>query len=158
MMLNTTYGMIHTFGDFVVIKSFVGAFWIPSSSRSSTFAIQHPKVATMDQLGQPRKCLTVGSTGLPFSKTPINSSSPMNNVRKKEWSLVEGMKCPSNQLCSMKSLTGYLYILLAVDYVEDAATKTNDAKVVVDFLKSNIFCRFGVPKALISDQGSHFCN
>ncbi|RDX98909.1 Gag-Pol polyprotein, partial [Mucuna pruriens] len=29
---------------------------------------------------------------------------------------------------------------------------------MVDFLKSNIFCRFGVPKALISDQGSHFCN
>ncbi|RDY05958.1 putative mitochondrial protein, partial [Mucuna pruriens] len=38
------------------------------------------------------------------------------------------------------------------------ATKTNDAKVVVDFMKSNIFCRFGVPKALISDQGSYFCN
>ncbi|RDX90823.1 hypothetical protein CR513_27274, partial [Mucuna pruriens] len=51
---------------------------------------------------------------------------------------------------------GYSYILLAVDYVsrwvEAIATRTNDAKVVVDFLK------FGVPKALISDQGSHFCN
>ncbi|RDX98547.1 Pro-Pol polyprotein, partial [Mucuna pruriens] len=51
---------------------------------------------------------------------------------------------------------GYSYILLAVDYVsrwvEAIPTKTNDAKVVVDFLK------FGVPKALISDQGSHFCN
>ncbi|RDX91843.1 pol, partial [Mucuna pruriens] len=57
---------------------------------------------------------------------------------------------------------GYSYILVAVDYVsrwvEAIATKTNDAKVVVDFLKSNIFCRFGVPKVLISDQGSHFCN
>ncbi|RDX82609.1 hypothetical protein CR513_36581, partial [Mucuna pruriens] len=57
---------------------------------------------------------------------------------------------------------GYSYIMLAVDYVsrwvEAIATKTNDAKVVVDFLKSNIFCRFAVPKALISDQGSHFCN
>ncbi|RDX84006.1 gag-pol, partial [Mucuna pruriens] len=57
---------------------------------------------------------------------------------------------------------GYSYILLAVDYVsrwvEVAATKTNDAKVVVDFLKSNIFYMFGVPKALISDQGSHFYN
>ncbi|RDX62766.1 gag-pol, partial [Mucuna pruriens] len=41
---------------------------------------------------------------------------------------------------------------------EAIATKTNDAKVVVDFLKSNIFCPFGVPKVLISDQGSHFCN
>ncbi|RDX67970.1 hypothetical protein CR513_53098, partial [Mucuna pruriens] len=56
----------------------------------------------------------------------------------------------------------YSYILLAVDYVsrwgEVIATRTNDTKVVVDFLKSNIFCRFGVLKALISDQGSLFCN
>ncbi|RDX99534.1 pol, partial [Mucuna pruriens] len=51
---------------------------------------------------------------------------------------------------------GYSYILLAIDYVsrwvEAIATRTNDARVVADFLK------FGVPKALISDQGSHFCN
>ncbi|RDY05665.1 Pro-Pol polyprotein, partial [Mucuna pruriens] len=51
---------------------------------------------------------------------------------------------------------GYSYILLAMDYmsrwVEVVATKTNDVKVVVNFLK------FGVPKALISDQGSHFYN
>ncbi|RDX90945.1 hypothetical protein CR513_27135, partial [Mucuna pruriens] len=57
---------------------------------------------------------------------------------------------------------GYSYILLAIDYVsrwiEVIATRTNDAKVVVDFLKSNIFCRFGVSKELISDKGSHFCN
>ncbi|RDY05514.1 pol, partial [Mucuna pruriens] len=55
---------------------------------------------------------------------------------------------------------GYSYILLVVDYVsrwvEAIATKINVAKVVVDFLKSNIFCHLGVPKALISDQGSHF--
>ncbi|RDY09465.1 hypothetical protein CR513_06148, partial [Mucuna pruriens] len=43
-------------------------------------------------------------------------------------------------------------------WVEAIATKTNDAKVVVDFLKFNIFCRFGVPKAFISDQRSHLCN
>ncbi|RDX75341.1 pol, partial [Mucuna pruriens] len=57
---------------------------------------------------------------------------------------------------------GYSYILLAVDYVsrwvDVIATKTNDAKVVVDFLMSNIFCQFGVPKTLISDQGNHLCN
>ncbi|RDX93219.1 pol, partial [Mucuna pruriens] len=57
---------------------------------------------------------------------------------------------------------GNSYILLVVDYVsrwvEARATITNDAKVVVEFLKSNIFCRFSVSKALISDQGSHFCN
>ncbi|RDX87308.1 pol, partial [Mucuna pruriens] len=57
---------------------------------------------------------------------------------------------------------GYSYILIVVDYlsrwVEAIVTKINDAKVVVDFLKSNIFYQFGVPKALISDQGNHFCN
>ncbi|CAM8978287.1 unnamed protein product [Rhodiola kirilowii] len=57
---------------------------------------------------------------------------------------------------------GYTYILVAVDYVskwvEAKATKCDDAKTVVDFLCTNLFCRYGVPKALISDQGSHFCN
>ena len=54
------------------------------------------------------------------------------------------------------------YILLAVDYVsmwvEAITTQTNDAKVVLKFLKKNIFTRFGTPRALISDEGSHFCN
>ncbi|PIN17394.1 DNA-directed DNA polymerase [Handroanthus impetiginosus] len=30
--------------------------------------------------------------------------------------------------------------------------------VVVDFVKSHIFARFGVPRAIISDRGTHFCN
>ncbi|XP_057792999.1 uncharacterized protein LOC131009358 [Salvia miltiorrhiza] len=57
---------------------------------------------------------------------------------------------------------GNSYILLAVDYVskwvEVKATRTNDSKVVAGFLKANIFNRFGVPRAIISDQGTHFCN
>nr|GEV73849.1 hypothetical protein [Tanacetum cinerariifolium] len=47
------------------------------------------------------------------------------------------------------------YILVAVDYVskwtESQALPTNDARVVVTFLKK-LFCRFGMPKALISDR------
>ena len=54
------------------------------------------------------------------------------------------------------------YILLAVDYVSkwvDAkATRTIDSKVVVDFIKSNIFARFGTPRPMINDRGTHFCN
>ncbi|KAI3732773.1 hypothetical protein L1987_63981 [Smallanthus sonchifolius] len=53
------------------------------------------------------------------------------------------------------------YILVAVDYVskwvEAQALPTNDARVVVQFLKK-LFSRFGSPKALISDRGTHFCN
>nr|GEY98279.1 reverse transcriptase domain-containing protein [Tanacetum cinerariifolium] len=54
---------------------------------------------------------------------------------------------------------GNKYILVAVDYlskwVEAKALPTNDARVVVKFLKS-IFSRFGTLKAIISDRGTHF--
>ncbi|RDY06139.1 Pol polyprotein, partial [Mucuna pruriens] len=106
MMPNTTYGMIPTYGDFVIIKLFVGALLTPRSIWSSSFVMQHLEAAIMDQ----------------------------HRRQGKYWIAV------SND---------YSYILLAVDYVsrwvEAIATKTNDAK-------------FGVPKVLISDQGSHFCN
>jgi len=42
--------------------------------------------------------------------------------------------------------------------VEAKVTKTNNSKFVVDFVRSNIFCKFGVPRAIISDHGIHFCN
>jgi len=43
-------------------------------------------------------------------------------------------------------------------WVEAVAASHNDAKTVVKFLKKNIFSRFGVPRILISDGGTHFCN
>nr|GFA53102.1 reverse transcriptase domain-containing protein [Tanacetum cinerariifolium] len=53
------------------------------------------------------------------------------------------------------------YILVDVDYlskwVEAKALPTNDARVVVRFLKS-LFSQFGTPTAIISDRGTHFCN
>nr|XP_043625597.1 uncharacterized protein LOC122597021 [Erigeron canadensis] len=51
--------------------------------------------------------------------------------------------------------------ITAIDYIskwaEAKALPTNNAKVVIDFPK-NLFSRFGCPKALISDRGSHFAN
>nr|GEX36353.1 reverse transcriptase domain-containing protein [Tanacetum cinerariifolium] len=59
------------------------------------------------------------------------------------------------------SLRGNKYILVAVDYfskwLEAKALLTNDARVVVKFLKS-LFTRFKTPRAIISDRGTHFCN
>nr|GEX25753.1 reverse transcriptase domain-containing protein [Tanacetum cinerariifolium] len=53
------------------------------------------------------------------------------------------------------------YILVAVDYfskwVQAKALLTNDARVVIKFLKS-LFARFGTPRAIISDHGTNFCN
>ncbi|XP_062093475.1 uncharacterized protein LOC133799477 [Humulus lupulus] len=43
-------------------------------------------------------------------------------------------------------------------WVESVATPTCDGKEVLKFLHKNIFTRFGTPRAIISDQGSHFCN
>nr|GEV00385.1 reverse transcriptase domain-containing protein [Tanacetum cinerariifolium] len=59
------------------------------------------------------------------------------------------------------SSRGNKYILVAVDYllkwVEARALPTNDARVVVKFLKS-LFARFRTPRAIISNHGTHFCN
>nr|GEV94240.1 reverse transcriptase domain-containing protein [Tanacetum cinerariifolium] len=41
--------------------------------------------------------------------------------------------------------------------VKAKALPTNDARLVCKFLKS-LFARFGAPRAIISDRGTHFCN
>ncbi|GKB69293.1 reverse transcriptase domain-containing protein [Tanacetum coccineum] len=59
------------------------------------------------------------------------------------------------------SSRGNKYILVAIYYlskwVEAKVLPTNDARVVVKILKS-LFARFGTPRAIISDHGTHFCN
>nr|GFA70808.1 reverse transcriptase domain-containing protein [Tanacetum cinerariifolium] len=85
----------------------------------------------------------------------------------------DGMPQNSIQICEIfdvwgidfmgpfPSSKGNKYIIVAVDYlskwVESKALPTNDARVVVKFLKS-LFSRFGTPKEIISDRGTHFCN
>ena len=55
-----------------------------------------------------------------------------------------------------------LYSLLTVDYVskwvEAIACPRNDANTVVGFIQINILSRFGAPRIIISDEGSHFAN
>ena len=57
---------------------------------------------------------------------------------------------------------GYLYILLAIDYIskwaEAIPIQIDDHKVVVKFLKENICSWFEVLRVVISDQGTLFCS
>nr|GEX00110.1 reverse transcriptase domain-containing protein [Tanacetum cinerariifolium] len=59
------------------------------------------------------------------------------------------------------SSRGNRYILVVVYYlskwVEAKALPTNDARVVIKFLKS-LFARFRTPRAIISDRETYFCN
>nr|GEU32278.1 reverse transcriptase domain-containing protein [Tanacetum cinerariifolium] len=68
---------------------------------------------------------------------------------------------PLETLGPFSSSRGNKYILMAVDYlskwVEAKVLPTNDARVVVKILKSP-FARFGTPRAIISDRGTHLCN
>ncbi|XP_042059491.1 uncharacterized protein LOC121803997 [Salvia splendens] len=51
------------------------------------------------------------------------------------------------------SLHGYVS-----KWIEAKATTSCEAKEVAKFLRANIFNKYGVPRAIISDQGTHFRN
>ncbi|GKA50194.1 reverse transcriptase domain-containing protein [Tanacetum coccineum] len=82
---------------------------------------------------------------------------PLNNIQVCEIFDIWGIDFMGPFLKSYK----FEYILVTVDYVskwaEAQAIPTNDARVVITFLKKLFYC-FGMPKALISDRGTHFCN
>ncbi|KAI3465800.1 hypothetical protein Pfo_022463 [Paulownia fortunei] len=52
----------------------------------------------------------------------------------------------------------YAFVQTCDRWIEAIASPTNDAKVVLKFLHKHIFTRFGTPRAIVSDEGSHFCN
>ncbi|GKD80206.1 reverse transcriptase domain-containing protein, partial [Tanacetum coccineum] len=97
------------------------------------------------------------------------SSSPLRGVPKDMKYISKRDEMPLNniQVCEIFDIWGidfmgpfpksykFEYILVAVDYISKwakaQALPTNDARVVVAFLKK-LFCRFGMPKALISDR------
>ncbi|GJR23435.1 reverse transcriptase domain-containing protein [Tanacetum coccineum] len=68
---------------------------------------------------------------------------------------------PLETLGPFPSSRGNKYILVTIYYlskwVEAKSLPTNDARVIVKFLKS-LFARFGTPRAIISDRGTHFYN
>ena len=62
--------------------------------------------------------------------------------------------------CHPVSTTGHKYIIVVVDYftkwVEAMPTFSNDSKMTSLFIFNLIIVRFGVPKHIVTDHGSHF--
>ncbi|GJZ53662.1 reverse transcriptase domain-containing protein [Tanacetum coccineum] len=100
-----------------------------------------------------RRCDACQRSGIISSRNEM----PQNNIQVCEVFDVWGL----DFMGPFPESRGNKYILVVVDYVskwvEAQALPTNDARIVVKFLRS-LFARFGVPKALISDRGTHFCN
>nr|GFA44817.1 reverse transcriptase domain-containing protein [Tanacetum cinerariifolium] len=87
----------------------------------------------------------------------LKNEMPQNNIQVCEVFDVWGL----NFMGPFLESRGTKYILVAFDnmskWVEAQVLPTNDTRVVVKFSRW-LFSRFGVPKALISDRGTHFCN
>ncbi|GJR58833.1 reverse transcriptase domain-containing protein [Tanacetum coccineum] len=126
-----------------------------------------PPVDIMDQTQQLKKVLDSSfywPTIIKEAHTqdrPCKASQKTGNISKRD-----EMPLNSIQVCKIFDIWGidfmgpfpklykFEYILVVVDYVskwaEAQALPTNDARVVIAFLKK-LFCRFRMPKALIRD-------
>nr|GEW96353.1 reverse transcriptase domain-containing protein [Tanacetum cinerariifolium] len=95
--------------------------------------------------------------GAVLGKISQRDEMPQDSIKICEIFYVWGI----NFMGPLSSSRGNKYILVAVEYLskwfEAKALPTNDARVVYKFLKS-LFARFGIPRAIISDHGTHFCN
>jgi hypothetical protein len=64
--------------------------------------------------------------------------------------------------CNPPSARGHRYIIVAVDYftkwVEAMPTFKDDGEIATLFLFNQIIARFGVPREIVIDHGSHFQN
>ena len=134
---SSSYGG-HTSAQKTSLKILHSGFWWPS-----LFKDVHLFVSKCDQ------CQRTGN----ITK---RNEMPLNNILEVEIFDVWGV----DFMGPFPSSFGHQYILVAVDYVskwvEAIASPTNDAQVVINLFKKIIFPRFGVPRVVISDGGSHF--
>jgi hypothetical protein len=64
--------------------------------------------------------------------------------------------------CKPPSTRGHYYIIVALDYfmkrVEAMPTFKDDSETTTLFLFNQIIARFGVPREIVTNHGSHFHN
>nr|GFA51781.1 reverse transcriptase domain-containing protein [Tanacetum cinerariifolium] len=151
-----TLGMVTFHGDsstpwFADFANYhAGNFIIKGGAYTERKLSTFSKLATIDtrgdimvQISPLKRSLVLVSSGPPFTKMPTSLLEIVTRANGKE-KFRNGMRCLRIPSKLVKSLTS-------------KALPTNDARVVCKFLKS-LFARFGSPRAIISDRGTHFCN
>jgi hypothetical protein len=131
----------HFAGFVIAQKALQSGYWWPILFKDA--ALYAKKCDPCQRVGKP-----VPSSAMPLH--PILAQVPFE-----KWGIdfVGPIKLPSRN--------GHKrYILVATEYVtkwvEAIATKNDDADTVARFLYENIITRFGYPKELVCDQGTHF--
>ncbi|GJR10783.1 reverse transcriptase domain-containing protein [Tanacetum coccineum] len=126
----------------VRIKLFDVVFLAKKPMTSSWLATMVPPVDITVLTTQQEKSSILDSFGPQSTKMPMSGYKPTHaNVLSKNFTT--GWKC-----------TKFIQVC---EFFDAKALPTNDARVVVRFLKA-LFARFGTPRAIISDRGTHFCN
>ncbi|RDX64393.1 putative mitochondrial protein, partial [Mucuna pruriens] len=150
-MPNTTYGMIPTFGDSTMIKCILDTEinLVLQYCHAAPGGIHYGSTRTA------RKVLDYGFYWPTIFRDAYQLASTCEKYQKAGMAITIRHEMPQQPIlfCTVFDVwgidfmepfpisNGYSYIFLAVDYVSTwvkaIATKTNDAKVKVDFLKSN---------------------
>jgi len=103
-------------------------------------------------------CIVRVTLGVNSLRKSIRDVMPLNRIIIVEIFDVWGI----DFIGPFSSSFGNEYILHVVDYVSKwvgvMPTRTTEARVVVKFLRKNIFSRYGTLRTIISDQGTHFDN
>ncbi|GKE45084.1 reverse transcriptase domain-containing protein [Tanacetum coccineum] len=164
-MLSTTFGTTPSCSKFVRSKKLL---------TFSKLATMDPRGDIMVQISPPKRSLTPVYFGLLFTKmhTSWLKIATRANVREKIHKGIRCLKIPSKFVKSLMfgALISWGYSRLHEGtniYSWRSTTCQNGLKrkrsppttpvVVCKFLKS-LFARFGAPRAIISDHGTHFCN
>lgn len=63
--------------------------------------------------------------------------------------------------CNPRSAGGHGFIIVVIDYftkwAEAMPTLVEDGHTTAQFLFNHVISRFGVPQAIVTDHGKHFC-
>nr|GFB58310.1 reverse transcriptase domain-containing protein [Tanacetum cinerariifolium] len=119
----------------------------------------HPQISRqVEVLNRGLKCILKSTVG-------ENRASWSEKLEDVLWAFQTAYKTPRalliNFMGPFSSSRGNRYMFGVVDYlskwVEAKTLPTNDARVVVKFLKS-LFARFRTPRAIISNCETYFCN